>query len=63
MDYQYPMIALCDMEKVYASVELIFRPDILNRRVAVLSNNDGCVVACTREAMAVGIKKFIPYFQ
>ncbi|MFT6387951.1 MAG: DNA polymerase V [Cellvibrionaceae bacterium] len=51
------------MEKFYASVELIFRPDITNRRVAVLSNNDGCVVACTREAMAVGVKKFIPYFQ
>ncbi|MFT6904170.1 MAG: DNA polymerase V [Oleiphilaceae bacterium] len=57
------MIALCDMEKFYASVELIFRPDIINRRVAVLSNNDGCVVACTREAMAVGVEKFMPYFQ
>ncbi len=57
------MIALCDMEKFYASTELIFRPDIVNRRVAVLSNNDGCVVACTREAMAVGVQKFVPYFQ
>jgi DNA polymerase V len=63
MGDQSPMIALYDMEKFYASVELIFRPDIVNRRVAVLSNNDGCVVACTREAMAVGVKKFMPYFQ
>ncbi|MFT7387541.1 MAG: DNA polymerase V [Candidatus Endobugula sp.] len=57
------MIALCDMNSFYCSVELIFRPDITNRRVVVLSNNDGCIVACTPEATAAGAKKFGPYFQ
>ncbi len=63
MGHQSSMIALCDMESFYASCELIFRPDLHHRRVAVLSNNDGCVVACTKEALALGIKKFAPYFQ
>jgi DNA polymerase V len=57
------VIALCDMETFYASCELVFRPDIQNRRVVVLSNNDGCIVACTKEAKAAGVEKFTPYFQ
>lgn len=57
------MIALCDMETFYASCELVFRPDVVNRRVVVLSNNDGCIVACSKEAKAVGVEKFTPYFQ
>jgi DNA polymerase V len=57
------VIALCDMETFYASCELVFRPDIKNRRVVVLSNNDGCIVACSKEAKAVGVEKFTPYFQ
>jgi DNA polymerase V len=63
MGDEQTMIALCDMETFYSSVELIFRPDIINRRVVVLSNNDGCIVACTKEAKAIGIQKFAPYFK
>jgi DNA polymerase V len=57
------MFALCDMNSFYCSVELVFRPDLAHRRVVVLSNNDGNIVACTNEAKAVGAKKFSPYFQ
>lgn len=57
------MIALCDMNSFYASVELIFRPDLTHRKVCVLSNNDGCIVALTPEAQACGVQKFTPYFQ
>lgn len=52
-----------DMNKFYASCERAFRPDLRYRPVVVLSNNDGCVVALTKEAKAVGIKRGVPYFQ
>jgi DNA polymerase V len=57
------MFAIFDMNAFYASVELIFRPNITNKKVIVLSNNDGAIVACTVEAKACGIKKFAPYFK
>lgn len=50
------VIALVDCNNFYASCEKLFRPDIRDRPVVVLSNNDGCVVARSREAKSLGIK-------
>ena len=55
--------ALVDCNNFYASCEKLFRPDLVNTPVVVLSNNDGCVIARSREAKALGIKMGVPYFQ
>jgi DNA polymerase V len=55
--------ALVDCNNFYASCEKLFRPDLVNMPVVVLSNNDGCVIARSREAKALGIKMGVPYFQ
>jgi DNA polymerase V len=47
----------------YCSCERIFRPDLANRPVVVLSNNDGCVVAITPEAKALGFKRGEVFFK
>ena len=47
----------------YVSCERVFRPDLEGKPVVVLSNNDGCVVARSNEAKALGIKEGMPYFQ
>lgn len=47
------MIALVDCNSFYASCEQVFRPDLWNRPVVVLSNNDGCVIAANKEAKAL----------
>ena len=47
----------------YVSCERVFRPDLEGKVVVVLSNNDGCVVARSNEAKALGIKEGTPYFQ
>lgn len=52
-----------DMNKFYASCERAFRPELRRKPVVVLSNNDGCVVALTKEAKALGIRRGVPYFQ
>ena len=57
------MYALIDCNSFYASCEKLFRPDLKYRPVVVLSNNDGCVVARSPEAKALGIKMGVPYFQ
>ena len=57
------MYALVDCNSFYASCEKLFRPDLKNKPVVVLSNNDGCVVARSKEAKALGIKMGVPYFQ
>ncbi len=51
------MIALMDCNSFYASCERIFRPDLWNRPVAVLSNNDGCIIAMTKELKQIGIER------
>ncbi|MBL0511827.1 translesion error-prone DNA polymerase V subunit UmuC [Aeromonas media] len=56
-------IALVDVNNFYASCERLFRPDLKGRPIVVLSNNDGCVVARSAEAKALGIKMGSPYFQ
>ena len=55
--------ALVDCNSFYASCERIFRPDIKRKPVVVLSNNDGCVVALSKEAKQLGIKMCEPWFK
>jgi DNA polymerase V len=55
--------ALVDCNNFYASCEKLFRPDLTDKPVVVLSNNDGCVIARSREAKTLGIKMGVPYFQ
>ncbi|CEK12158.1 Y-family DNA polymerase [Legionella hackeliae] len=57
------MYALIDCNNFYASCERLFRPDLLNQPIVVLSNNDGCVVARSKEAKALGIKMAVPFFE
>lgn len=49
------MIALVDCNNFYASCERVFRPDLREKPVVVLSNNDGCVIARSAEAKEMGI--------
>lgn len=57
------MFALVDCNNFYVSCERLFRPDLAQRPVVVLSNNDGCVVARSQEAKALGIQMGVPVFQ
>jgi len=57
------MIALVDCNSFYASCEKIFRPDLRDKPVVVLSNNDGCIVALSREAKELGIPRGAPIFK
>ena len=57
------MYALIDCNSCYASCEQVFRPDLRNKAVVVLSNNDGCIIARTKEAKAIGIPDLEPYFK
>lgn len=58
------MIALVDCNSFYASCEQVFRPDLQNKPVVVLSNNDGCVIAANKEAKALThIPMFEPVFK
>jgi DNA polymerase V len=49
------MFALVDCNNFYASCERVFRPDLNGKPIVVLSNNDGCVIARSNEAKALGI--------
>lgn len=57
------MFALVDGNNFYASCERVFRPSLQGRPLVVLSNNDGCAIARSNEAKALGIKMGQPYFQ
>lgn len=57
------MFALVDCNTFYASCEAIFRPDLWGRPIAVLSNNDGCIISVNAEAKRLGIPSFLPYFK
>jgi DNA polymerase V len=57
------MFALIDCNNFYASCERLFRPDLKGKPIVVLSNNDGCVIARSNEAKALGIKMGAVYFQ
>ena len=58
-----PLIALADCNNFYVSCERVFRPSLEKRPVIVLSNNDGCAVARSNEAKAIGIPMGAPYHQ
>ncbi|MDF1611628.1 Y-family DNA polymerase [Stygiobacter electus] len=57
------MFSLIDCNNFYASCERVFRPDLNGKPVVVLSNNDGCVIARSNEAKALGIPMGAPAFQ
>ena len=57
------IFALVDCNNFYCSCERVFNPKLENRPVVVLSNNDGCVVARSNEAKALGIKMGEPAFK
>ncbi len=57
------MIAIVDCNSFYCSCERVFRPDLTTKPVVVLSNNDGCVVSRTDEAVSLGVTMAVPYFQ
>lgn len=57
------MYGIIDCDNCYVSCERVFRPDLDGKPVVVLSNNDGCVVARSNEAKALGIKAGTPYYQ
>lgn len=57
------MYALIDCNNFYASCERVFRPQLRNKPIVVLSNNDGCVVARSNESKALGVKMGVPIFQ
>ena len=57
------LFALVDCNNFYVSCERLFQPALRNRPVVVLSNNDGCIIARSNEAKALGIKMGDPYFK
>jgi DNA polymerase V len=58
-----PVFALVDCNNFYASCERVFQPKLAGQPIVVLSNNDGCVVARSNEAKALGIAMGVPEFQ
>ncbi|TKB91231.1 MAG: Y-family DNA polymerase [Nitrospira sp.] len=58
-----PIFALVDCNNFYASCERVFNPKLHGQPIVVLSNNDGCVVARSNEAKALGIGMGVPEFQ
>ncbi len=57
------MYAIVDCNSFYCSCERLFRPDLRNKPVVVLSNNDGCVISRSDEAKQVGVEMAVPYFK
>ena len=58
-----PCFALVDCNNFYVSCERLFRPDLHDKAVAVLSNNDGCIIARSEEVKALGIQMATPVHQ
>lgn len=58
-----PVFALVDCNNFFASCERVFRPDLWNKPVAVLSNNDACIVARSNEVKELGVYTGQPYFK
>ena len=57
------VIALIDCESFYARCEMLFRPDLNGKPVAVLANNDAVIIARNKQVKALGIAMGAPYFQ
>lgn len=58
-----PLFGLADCNNFYASCERVFDPSLRGKPIVVLSNNDGCVVARSNEAKALGVGMAVPEFQ
>jgi len=57
------MIAILDCNSFYCSCERVFKPELENKPVVVLSNNDGCIIARSDEAKKIGVGMAGPYFK
>lgn len=57
------MIGLCDCNNFFVSCERVFRPELRGRAVVVLSGNDGCIIARSNQAKALGIAMGQPLYQ
>lgn len=57
------MVGLVDCNNFYCSCERVFNPELQGRPVVVLSSNDGCIVARSNEAKALGIQMGVPLYQ
>ncbi len=57
------MIAIVDCNSFYCSCERVFRPDLDNKPVVVLSNNDGCIIALSSETKDLGITMAAPFYK
>ena len=57
------MKAIVDCNSFYCSCERLFRPDLANKPVVVLSNNDGCIISRSDEAKKLGVEMAGPYFK
>ncbi len=60
---QERIFALVDCNNFFCSCERVFRPDLRNKPVVVLSNNDGCIVARSQEVKDLGVPMAAPYFK
>ena len=57
------MFALVDCNNFYASCERVFQPKLRNQPIAVLSNNDGCVISRSNEAKKAGVPMGAPAYK
>ena len=57
------IFALVDCNNFYASCERVFNPKLEGKPIVVLSNNDGCIIARSNEAKALGIPMGAPFFK
>lgn len=57
------IFALVDCNNFYASCERVFRPDLKNTPIVILSNNDGCIISRSNEAKKLGVPMGAPYFK
>lgn len=58
-----PIFLHIDGNSFYCSAERVFRPELRTKPVVVLSNNDGCIVALTKDAKAISLIRGMPYFK
>lgn len=63
MKHENKVFFLIDVNNMYVSCERVFSPSLNNKSTIVLSNNDGCAVARSNEAKALGIRMGVPLFQ
>ena len=57
------LYGLADCNNFYCSCERVFHPDLRNKPVVVLSNNDGCIIARSEESKSLGIQMGAPFYQ